>query len=135
MNKSCPYCGRTHPRGYECPKKPKRDYSRDRETEARRLRSTWAWTRAARRIKRRDGGVCLMCLAKGIAQSNGLEVHHIVPVAEAPDKLTDESNLITLCQSCHEAAERGEISRDELMGLARAGVAGILQGTPRIAME
>ena len=132
MNKSCPYCGRTHRRGEECPKKPRRDYKADTETEARRLRHSWAWARTAKAIKRRDGGVCLVCLARGAAQTSDLEVHHIVPVKDDPDRLLDESNLITLCAACHERAERGEIGKDELTELARLGVSGILRGTPRI---
>lgn len=135
MNKSCPYCGRTHPRGYVCPKKPKRDYKADTETEARRLRHSWAWARTAKAVKRRDGGVCLVCLARGAAQAGGLEVHHIVPVKDDPDRLLDESNLITLCAACHEHAERGEISRDELSELARLGIHGILKGTPRAIVK
>lgn len=130
MRKTCRYCGETHAVGETCPKKPKRKYEKEK-TDAQRLRSTWAWTKASRNIKRRDGGLCLACLSRGIAQTEGLEVHHIVPVEDAPELLTEEQNLITLCQRCHEAAEHGEIDKEDLRALARLGVGCILQSTPR----
>lgn len=30
-----------------------------------------------------------------------LEVHHILPVSKYPELAADETNMITLCQSCH----------------------------------
>lgn len=47
----------------------------------------------------------------------GLSVHHIVPVAEDPERALDDSNLITLCSFHHELAESGYITRGELAGI------------------
>ena len=44
--------------------------------------------------------------------SRGLEVHHIVPVAEGGTE--EEQNLIVLCPNCHKKADWGLISRGEL---------------------
>ena len=35
-----------------------------------------------------------------------LEVHHLVPVRERPDLRLEQSNLVTLCGSCHMMVER-----------------------------
>lgn len=41
MLKSCKYCGRIHPRGYICPKKPKQAKHRNSKTSGFRKTHTW----------------------------------------------------------------------------------------------
>ena len=103
MLKSCPCCGRIHDTKIICAAKRQRMQPRD--SEADRFRSTAAWTRKSRQIKERDFG---------------LEVHHIVPLAEDFDRRLDDDNLITLCQAHHKAAERGEVDRAALFAAIRA---------------
>jgi hypothetical protein len=52
------------------------------------------WNDIKRRIKHRDGYKCRLC-----GSSSDLHVHHIVPISRYPDH--SDSNLITLCFSCH----------------------------------
>lgn len=114
MKKSCKYCGRTHPVGFVCDKKPKRFKDR---TDESGFRSTWAWTQKSKAIRERDHHLCLACLAEGVLYYGYVEVHHIVPVEESDELKLDDNNLITLCPDHHEQAERGELDRDYLRGL------------------
>lgn len=50
--------------------------------------------------------------------SIGLEVHHIRPLREAWEHRLDIENCLTLCQACHELAERGEIEAALLLAWA-----------------
>lgn len=49
----------------------------------------------------RDEGVCRWCLHEGIVTRRCLQVHHLIPVAEAPEKVIDTNNGITLCVTHH----------------------------------
>jgi 5-methylcytosine-specific restriction endonuclease McrA len=53
---------------------------------------------------RRDAHRCRVC-----GGTRGLAVHHIVKREEKPDLAFAPSNLITLCRSHHELAERGPL--------------------------
>ena len=52
MLKSCKYCGRIHPRGYICPKKPKQAKHRNSKTSG--FRKTYTWQKKREQIVRRD---------------------------------------------------------------------------------
>lgn len=117
MKRSCQYCGRVHPVGYECPKKPKRKKQGKREAE--QTRNSYAWQKKRREIKERDHYLCVYSLSQGRIVYEDLEVHHIIPLEERPDLALEDSNLITLSAEVHEQAERGEISREELLELVR----------------
>ena len=52
MLKSCKYCGRIHPRGYICPKKPKQAKHRNSKTSG--FRKTHTWQKKREQIVRRD---------------------------------------------------------------------------------
>ena len=119
MMKSCKYCGRFHPVGYVCTAKPKRrryDYS---DREVWKFRHGNVWRDKAIAIKERDHWLCRCCLAKNILNYKNLEVHHITSLEEDLSLRLDEDNLITLCRTCHEQAEKGDIERDYLRELAR----------------
>lgn len=64
-------------------------------------------------------------LSQGRIVYEDLEVHHIIPLEERPDLAFEDNNLITLCQEAHEKAERGEISREELLELVRHPPGGV----------
>lgn len=67
----------------------------------------------SRRIRERDRWLCAACAHAEPPRyvSARLSVHHIDPVADAWESRLDPANLVTLCPSCHEAAERGDIPR------------------------
>ena len=115
MLRSCKYCGRIHDTKFDCGMKPRRV---KRQTEQSALRNTARWRRARMRVNDRDGCLCRVCLSQGVITHDGLETHHIIPLAENPDYAFDGDWLITLCGRHHELAERGEITRDVLHKLA-----------------
>jgi hypothetical protein len=57
-------------------------------------------------VLERDGYKCQNC--KGKSKNPRLEVHHLVFRSNGGSD--EDSNLITLCKSCHDAVHRGEIS-------------------------
>ncbi len=117
VKKSCSYCSRIHPVGYECPRKPKR---KKRDTKTSRFRSTYAWQKKREEIGERDHRLCRVCLDKGIINHRGIGVHHIIPLEEREDLGLVDANLISLCERHHEEAESGVISRSRLHELAKA---------------
>ena len=122
MMTSCRYCGRMHPAGYVCPKKPG-GMPRDKgePTQADKWRRTRKWQRIRDQILDRDYHMCRVCFEgkRGCFPVGlWLEVHHIVPLAEDYELRAEESNLITLCPKHHKDAEAGEIPREELRRLA-----------------
>ena len=63
-----------------------------------------AWRRVRRRALIRDKWLCQDCLEKKriIAAT---EVHHVVPLEDAPELGLELSNLRSLCWWCHEATK------------------------------
>lgn len=119
MLRSCKYCGRIHPEGYECPKKPK--YNPERTSEADRFRKTYRWQQKREQILERDYHLCRVCFDRRYGQywdSAPLQVHHIEPLEERFDLRLDENNLISCCSFHHKMAEKGEIPREYLRRLA-----------------
>lgn len=62
------------------------------------LRNSAAMTTWRKKIRSRDQGDCQCCRE---AVPEGLEVHHIFPLAKYPELGTKEENGIGLCQKCH----------------------------------
>lgn len=124
MLKSCSYCGKIHPKGFLCPRKPprkKKGYgSRAADKGQISFRNTAAWQRKRDVIRARDLNTCRYHLHQGRVVCEGLSVHHIEPLADAYAKRLDDDNLITLCDVCHAAAEIGEIPRALLYSLAQS---------------
>lgn len=118
MYKSCKYCGRMHDISYICPKRPKREWRKNRQTKDK-FRSTQVWQNTRNAIVFRDMNSCQICLKEGRYIHHGLEVHHITPLAEDYSLRLDRNNLITLCTMHHKRADAGEISADELREIAR----------------
>ena len=124
MLRSCPYCGRIHPVGYECPAKTKRVYKNSSE---RKQRQTYSWHKKSEEIRKRSGYMCAVCKDKGEYLHNadalreqrltGLEVHHITKLRDGGE-LLDDSNLICLCVRHHKQADNNEIEADYLRRLA-----------------
>ena len=118
MLKSCKYCGRIHPRGYICPKKPKQAKHRNSKTSG--FRKTYTWQKKREQIVRRDFHLCRVCNEGVPGLDQELSVHHIEPLEERFDLRLDDGNLLTCCSRHHRMADDGEIPRDYLHELAEA---------------
>lgn len=123
---SCAYCGRMHPVGHECEKKPKRREKRG-DTEAVKIRNSYRWQRTREYIKKRDNNLCQLCLrgypgTKRRVEYEHLSVHHIEPLESIgcdKDKAFNHNYLITLCDTHHEAAESGQVSKTDLLKIVQ----------------
>ena len=62
-------------------------------------------------------------------------MHHIVPLEEDFERRLDDTNLLTLCERHHKAADRGEIDRDTLFALAKASPRGRCAGKLKISQD
>ncbi len=118
MLKSCKYCMRIHDSKYDCGMKPKR---KKPTNEINKFRWSRQWREKSLQIKERDKYLCQLALRENPPRYiyTNLEVHHIIPIEEDWDKRLDDDNLITLSEEYHEKAERGEISREILIEIAR----------------
>lgn len=124
MQKSCKYCGMTHPDGFICPQRPRYD-ARPRNSQADRFRRSRKWKKKRDYIVSRDYSMCRVCqdgkygtYAGSNYTSTGLSVHHIEPLEERYDMRLEDGNLITCCSFHHRMAEDGGISREYLHELA-----------------
>lgn len=121
MMTSCRYCGRVHPQGQVCPKKPGGAYRRGEPTQADRYRRSRKWQKVRDGILERDYHLCRVCFEgnHGVwPAAGGMQVHHIVPLQEDYSLRSEEGNLISLCPLHHRMAEEGDIGREELRRLA-----------------
>ena len=66
--------------------------------------SSKAWQKCREGYYRKVGGLCEICLAKGIYKPGEIVHHkiHINPDNMTPEILTDFSNLQLVCRECHE---------------------------------
>lgn len=123
MLKSCSICGKLHKFDELCPVRAEREKRRianydkkyERNSDEDRFRNTKRWQRKREEIRTRDLNICRCCFFRHHRIiTSSLSVHHIVPLKERFDLRLDDSNLITLCRNCHEEAESGLISTNEL---------------------
>ena len=56
--------------------------------------------RALRQRILNDEPLCRRCNAQGYTVT-ATELHHVIPISVAPEKLMDEDNLEPLCRECH----------------------------------
>ena len=103
--------------GYVCNKKPQVTYKQKRNSIEDKFRSSYDWQQKRIYILKRDCYLCRSCLAEKHLTSDGLSVHHIIPLKNNFNLRLDEENLITLCTLHHEQAEKGEIPADTLKKL------------------
>ena len=71
--------------------------------DANKIRlSASSWRRIATKIRQRDNYKCQVC-----GKELSYDVHHIIPYAISSNFMNpnDDSNLITVCQSCHKKLE------------------------------
>lgn len=63
------------------------------------------WDRLSRRV-RAEEPLCHDCWKAGRTEPS-TEVHHVIPLDQAPDLRYDRTNLVALCQACHRARHGG----------------------------
>lgn len=80
---------------YDCGRRPVRKKTGSREAE--KLRSSYKWHKKRERARERDLPLGRACLSEGRLCGEELEVHHIIPIEEAPELALEDDNLITLC--------------------------------------
>lgn len=93
--------------------KSKEDYpngftnNRERRTEdPRAFKRTTKYKMFRRAMYERDAFTCRHCGARsGNGKRCDLELDHISPVWESPDRIMDPSNVRTLCKPCHRKTE------------------------------
>ena len=105
MKHYCTVCHKIH----EGRCKPVRNFAGARNSEADKFRNSRAWKRKAAAILDRDYHCCRVCFSGGLICTDGLSVHHIIPLVADFGRRLDDDNLITLCRYHHEQAERGAI--------------------------
>ncbi|MCY8609894.1 HNH endonuclease [Bacillus haynesii] len=72
-----------------------------RNQQARSFYKSRAWQRCREAVLKRDNYLCQDCLLvyKKITQAD--TVHHIDELRDHPEKALDASNLVSLCNACH----------------------------------
>lgn len=116
MYKACSYCGKVHDVKYKCVQyKQARRYERD---DVDKLHNKYAWAKKSREIREAANYLCEVCKAEGLYTYDNLEVHHIIKLREAPEKLLDDDNLVCLCRYHHEQADNGTLDAGYLKNLA-----------------
>jgi 5-methylcytosine-specific restriction endonuclease McrA len=63
----------------------------------------WDWQQLSVRF-RKENPLCVECAKRGIATA-AEEVHHVVPISDAPWLRLESSNLMALCVACHRAID------------------------------
>lgn len=111
MLKSCKYCGRIVDEKHRCSKKP---IYKKANPHITKFRNSKEWKLKRKDIRQRDKQLCRMCYLNNRYVYNEIEVHHIEPLVFRFDLRLEDSNLISLCRMCHEDAEKGKISKEEL---------------------
>ncbi len=114
MFKTCVYCHKVVDEGHICPNKP--TYKKHNE-KINKFRNSPEWKRMREEIQKRDNYMCAYCFSKHRLTYIDLSVHHITFLVENWDLRLNKDNLITLCRQCHENAEKGKISKQELIKL------------------
>ena len=118
MYKVCSRCQKVHPFNEPCGcAKYKKDY---KGGEERKLRSKNAWTQKSLEIRERADNLCEVCRQHNRFVYKAVSVHHIEKVREHPELYLDNENLICLCPDCHRKADKGELQKEFLKGIACA---------------
>ncbi|WP_369694608.1 HNH endonuclease, partial [Megamonas hypermegale] len=112
MWRACSRCGRIHSTRYTCTAKTAST------TTEQRLRNRSRWRKKREEIREASGYLCAVCLDQGRYTYDGLEVHHITKLRQAPELLLENNNLICLCTKHHKEADEGKLPASYLKELA-----------------
>jgi len=89
-----------------------------------RFYTTRAWRKSRAAFLSERGGLCEICLGKGLIVP-ATEVHHKIPLT--PDNLNDpqitldHGNLMALCENCHHEQHQHKRWRVDEMGRVNLG--------------
>jgi hypothetical protein len=75
------------------------------------------WNKLSARV-RQDQPLCEMCAKCGIATAAS-EVHHIIPIDEAPWLRLERSNLMSVCNACHKSIHANVAHTDSPPGVGQ----------------
>jgi 5-methylcytosine-specific restriction endonuclease McrA len=110
----CGTCGGVHSKGERCPKVAARDAERKAAFDAKRPNasqrgygSDWRQLRAEHLAAH---PWCVMCILAG-QMVRATDVDHITPIALAPHRRLDPSNLQSLCHHHHSSAKQSQDRR------------------------
>ena len=89
------------------------------DPEIERFYTTKAWRRCREAVLAEHGGLCELCLSKGLIEP-AVHVHHKVHLdgtnVQDPRIALDASNLIALCEECHAEQHRTKRWRCDALG-------------------
>ena len=89
------------------------------DPEIERFYTTKAWRRCREAVLAEHGGLCELCLSKGLIEP-AVHVHHKVHLTPEnindPRITLDASNLMALCEECHAEQHRTKRWRCDELG-------------------
>ena len=92
----------------------------DAEIEA--FYTSRAWRKCREALLKEKGGLCELCLSKGLIEP-AVHVHHrihLTPENVSDPKISmDHSNLMALCEECHQEQHRTKRWRCDALGRVR----------------
>lgn len=104
----CGHCGKSNPVGERCSCRAKADAERNkkydhehRDHERAAFYQSPAWEAARLAVKSRAIGMDQYAYAEFHMLGRGTTAHHIIPLAEAPERALDMSNLIWVSAQMH----------------------------------
>ena len=84
-----------------------------------RFYTSRAWRKCRIAVRKEHGGLCQVCISKGLIEP-AVEVHHIIPLTadnvNDPRIALDSRNLMALCDACHEEQHKKKRWRCEPNG-------------------
>ena len=92
------------------------------DADVERFYTTRAWRACRASVLKKNGGLCQLCLAKGLIEP-AVHVHHKIPLTTEnvndPKIALNADNLMALCESCHGEQHRTKRWRCDPLGHVR----------------
>ena len=89
------------------------------DKEVERFYTTQAWRKARDAVLKEHGGLCQICMSKGLIEP-AVHVHHRIHLTAEnindPHITLDRSNLMALCEACHSEQHRTKRWRCDALG-------------------
>lgn len=91
----------------------------NKDARIERFYTSWAWEKCRKSFLAERGGLCELCLKKGLIEP-ATQVHHKKHIT--PENLDDpmitlnHENLMALCDACHQEQHRKKRWRCDSMG-------------------
>lgn len=88
---------------------PREEEHMNKDPDIERFYTSTFWKKRRREILDEHGGLCQLCLEKGLIEP-AVHVHHRIPLTSDnlndPRITLDSSNLMALCETCHAEQHR-----------------------------